>query len=139
MIILKHLKVERFRLLREVDLQFPQRGSILISGPNEAGKSTVCESIYFALYGEPLVSAHRNRMTSSLNELIRYGEQQAVVTLTLAIGATEMTITLTIERDKGQIVALDLRKLGMPPENTITDLSVVNERIIAEMGRIDGK
>ena len=56
MIILRHLTVERFRLLREVNLHFPQRGSILIQGPNEAGKSTLFESIYFALYGEPIMS-----------------------------------------------------------------------------------
>ena len=56
MIILKYLAVENFRLLREINLHFPQRGSILIQGPNEAGKSTLFESIYFALYGEPLDS-----------------------------------------------------------------------------------
>ncbi|HLX56354.1 MAG TPA: AAA family ATPase [Ktedonobacteraceae bacterium] len=152
MIILKHLKVERFRLLREVDLQFPQRGSILISGPNEAGKSTVLESIYFALYGEPLTAAYRVgtgpgaqlqapalHAASSLNELIHYGEQQAVVTLSLAIGAKEMSITRIIERDKGQTVSLDVRQLGMPPEKNITDLNAANERIVAELGRIDGK
>src|SRR6266702_3300037 len=49
MITLKHLTVERFRLLREINLHFPQRGSILIEGPNEAGKTALLESIYFAL------------------------------------------------------------------------------------------
>ena len=141
MIILKHLKAERFRLLRDVDLHFPQRGSILISGPNEAGKSTVVESIYFALYGEPLVAAYGKRAPapSSLNKLILYGEEQADVRLTLAIGAKELSITRTINRDKGQSVALDVRQLGMPPEKTITDLDAANKRIIAELGRIDGK
>lgn len=139
MIILKHLKVERFRLLREVDLHFPQRGSILISGPNEAGKSTIFESIYFALYGEPLVNVRGKRATPSLNELIHYGEKQATVALTLAIGATEMTITRTIERNKGQTVQLHVRKLGMPAEKPLTDLQAANERIISELGRIDGK
>ena len=66
MIILKHLTVERFRLLREINLHFPQRGSILIQGPNEAGKSALLESIYFALYGEPLASrGGANSMISS--------------------------------------------------------------------------
>ncbi|HET9999351.1 MAG TPA: AAA family ATPase, partial [Ktedonobacteraceae bacterium] len=141
MIILKHLKAERFRLLREVDLHFPQRGSILISGPNEAGKSTVVESVYFALYGEPLVSAYGKHAPapSSLNELIHYGEEQASVSLTLAIGAKELSISRTIDRAKGQSVALDMRQLGMPPEKTITNLEAANERIIAELGRIDGK
>ncbi len=141
MIILKHLKAERFRLLREVNLHFPQRGSILISGPNEAGKSTIVESIYFALYGEPLVAAYGKRAPAapSLNELIHYGEQQASVSLTLAIGAKELSITRAIDRDKGQSVSLDVRQLGMPPEKTITDLDAANGRIIAELGRIDGK
>src|SRR5437588_10541189 len=139
MIILKHLKVERFRLLREVDLHFPQRGSILISGPNEAGKSTIFESIYFALYGEPLVTARAKGSAPSLNELIHYGEKQAIITLTLAIGATEMTIIRTIKREKGQSIALRVRRLGMPLEKTITDLGADNQRIISELGHIDGK
>ena len=141
MIILKHLKAERFRLLREVNLHFPQRGSILISGPNEAGKSTIVESIYFALYGEPLIATFGKRapVAPPLNDLIHYGEQQASVRLTLAIGAKELSITRTIDRDKGQSIALDVRQLGMPPEKTITHLDAANERIIAELGRIDGK
>ena len=141
MIILKHLKAEQFRLLREVDLHFPQRGSILIAGPNEAGKSTVIESIYFALYGEPLVSvgSSAKRAAPSLTDLIHYGEPSATVALTLAIGAKELTITRTIDRDTGQSISLDVRQLGVPPEKTITGLEAANERIIAELGRIDGK
>src|SRR5260370_31971783 len=103
MIILKHLTVERFRLLRELNLHFPQRGSILIQGPNEAGKSALLESIYFALYGESLAS---NRGKRSLDDLISYGAASAVVTLTLSIGATDLTITRTLERGKGQSVSL---------------------------------
>src|SRR6266700_3079141 len=94
MIILKHLAVENFRLLREINLHFPERGSILIQGPNEAGKSTLFESIYFALYGEPLVSEQRRR---TLDDLISYGATRAEVRLTLSIGVTDMTITGSIE------------------------------------------
>ncbi len=38
MIILKHLTIERFRLLRSMNLHFPQRGSILISGTERGGQ-----------------------------------------------------------------------------------------------------
>ena len=93
MIILKHLTVEHFRLLRRIDLHFPQRGSILIQGPNEAGKSTLFESIYFALYGEPLISEPVRRDSINLDELISYGEKFASVTLTISVGATELTVT----------------------------------------------
>ena len=142
MIILKHLVVERFRLLREIDLHFPQRGSILIQGPNEAGKSTLFESIYFALYGEPLASTRKKRSRSEegrYDDLILYGENQASVTLTLTIGPTELTISRSIERGKGQTVALNVRKLGMPKEELITNLEAVNARIIAEIGGIPGE
>ncbi len=133
MIILKHLTVERFRLLREINLHFPQRGSILIQGPNEAGKSALLESIYFALYGEPLASYGG----STLDDLILYGTTQATITLTLAIGTTELSITRIIERGKGQQVTLHIHKPGTPAEPQITSLEVANERILTELGCLD--
>jgi DNA repair exonuclease SbcCD ATPase subunit len=136
MIILKHLTVERFRLLREVNLHFPQRGSILIQGPNESGKSALLESIYFALYGEAFVAAQRKR---SFDDLISYGATHATVTLTLSIGTTEMTVTRAIERGKGQQVTLFVRQLGMPPEEPIRDLLAANERIVTELGHMDSE
>ncbi len=141
MIILKHLTVERFRLLREIDLHFPQRGSILIQGPNEAGKSTLFECMYFALYGDSLTAARKKRSEDEherYDDLLSYGEDQGTVTLLLTIGPTELSIRRTIERGKGQTVALNVRKLGMPVDERITNLDVANARIIAEMGHIDG-
>ena len=130
MIILKHLTIERFRLLRSINLHFPQRGSILIQGPNEAGKSALIESIYFALYGEALASSRGKR---SLDDLILYGSSEATVTLTLSVGATELIITRTIERGQGQQVVLQVRRLGLPDEDRITHLPTANARIIAEL------
>jgi DNA repair exonuclease SbcCD ATPase subunit len=135
MIILKHLTVERFRLLRSLNLHFPQRGSILIQGPNEAGKSALIESIYFALYGEPLL-AHRGKR--SLDDLILYGAESASVTLTLSVGATELSITRTVERGKGQQAQLQVRRLGLPDDPPLTNLVDANARIISELGRMNG-
>ena len=136
MIILKHLAVENFRLLREINLHFPQRGSILIQGPNEAGKSTLFECMYFALYGATPTSEQRRR---TLDDLIFYGAAHATVTLTLSIGVTELTVTRSIERGKGQSVTLYVHRLGMPEEAPITDVTTANDRIIAELGRMDGE
>jgi DNA repair exonuclease SbcCD ATPase subunit len=141
MIILKHLKVERFKLLQEIDLNFPQRGSILIQGPNEAGKSTLFESIYFALYGASLAQATKERLhgeSECYDDLILYGEHQATVTLVLTIGPSELFITRHIERRKGQTIVLIVRKLGIPGEEQITNLEIANTRIIDEIGQIDG-
>ena len=137
MITLRHLTVERFRLLHSVDLHFPQRGSVLIQGPNEAGKSALLESIYFALYGEPL-NAERGR-SIWLDDLIQYGASNAVVTLLVRIEMTELEIQRTIEREKGQRVVLHIRHLAdqTRQEEPITRLGSANERILAELGRID--
>jgi DNA repair exonuclease SbcCD ATPase subunit len=140
MIILKHLTVERFRLLREIDLRFPQRGSILIQGPNEAGKSTLFESIYFALYGEALTSKRKKRSQDEhkrYDDLILYGENEACVTLTLTIGPSELIIKRSVTRGEGQQISLNVRRLGMPEEH-LTNLDAANARIISELGQIDG-
>ena len=136
MIILKHLTIERFRLLRSMNLHFPQRGSILIQGPNEAGKSALIESIYFALYGEPLLLSRGKHL---LDDLILYGASCAYVALTLSVGATELSIARTIERGRGQLVNLQIRHLGMPEEDTITDLATANACIVTELGRMDSE
>jgi DNA repair exonuclease SbcCD ATPase subunit len=136
MIIIKHLTIERFRLLRSMNLHFPQRGSILIQGPNEAGKSALIESIYFALYGEPLLLSRGKHL---LDDLILYGATNAYVALTLSVGATELSVARTIERGHGQTVTLQMRRLGLPEEAPITDLAIANACIIAELGRINGE
>jgi DNA repair exonuclease SbcCD ATPase subunit len=118
-----------------MNLHFPQRGSILIQGPNEAGKSALIECIYFALYGESFASSRGKR---SLDDLIFYGSPEAHVTLTLSVGATELTIARTIERGQGQHVILQVRRLGLPDEDRITHLPTANARIIAELGRMNG-
>ncbi|GAC1360782.1 MAG: hypothetical protein NVSMB44_13080 [Ktedonobacteraceae bacterium] len=136
MIILKHLTIERFRLLRAMNLHFPQRGSILIQGPNEAGKSALVESIYFALYGEPLATRRGKR---PLDDLILYGSDNANVSLVVSVGATELTIARTIERARGQKISLLVQHLGEAEAETITDLAEANARIISELGGIDGE
>jgi DNA repair exonuclease SbcCD ATPase subunit len=139
MIVLKHLTLEQFRLLQKIDLHFPQHGSILLQGPNEAGKSALLESIYFALYGKSLsLSAKGGKRERGLDELIHYGAAQARVSLTLSIATSELAITRTVKRGKGQQVTLRVQTLGMPEEEAITDLETANERIIAELGLIDG-
>lgn len=140
MIILKHITIQRFRLLREVSLHFPQRGSILIAGQNESGKSALVESIYFALYGQPLASTR-------LDDLILYGASDASVTLILSVGSTEITVTRTLERnssdrerrDARQSVRLLVQKSGMPEEEAITSLNAANRRIIHELGGLDAE
>ena len=89
MIRLKHLRVANFKALRDVELGFPEVGSILIEGLNESGKSTLFEAVYFALYGRPLVA--------DIESTVRYTAKEAFVELAFMVDATEIVIDIDRE------------------------------------------
>src|SRR5215207_5817117 len=106
MILLERLCVDRFKGLRDVDLVLPERGSVLVEGLNEAGKLTLFESVYFALYGS-LLASEENR--GGLENAIGYGAAEARVTLGFRVDATDLEVTRVIRRGKPSRARLRLR------------------------------
>lgn len=135
MITLKYLQAENFKGLHSVDLFFPQHGSVLIEGHNEAGKSTLFEAVYVALYGKPLVGEDN---TARRDEVIQHGQSRATVRLVFSIGQQELTVTRLFERGKSQQAFLMLQQPGVQPEK-ITRVKAVDERILKELGNLDGE
>ncbi len=139
MITLKRLTAPSLKHLRDVDLWLPRRGATLIEGPNESGKSTLFEAIYFALYGRPLVGEEPGRAT--LSSLIPHDGQQAQVTLTLLTGETELEVTRTLTRARNggptSEASLIVRRPGRPDER-VNAVNAVNDRIVAELRGLDG-
>lgn len=135
MIILKRLKATNFKRLRAVDLIFPARGSILIEGHNEAGKSTLFEAVYVALYGEPLVGEESR---AKLEEVIQHGQSRASVALTFLVGQQEFIIERIFEREKPQRAQLTIQRPDAPPE-IISRIGAVNSRILQELHHLDGE
>ena len=137
MIVLKRLRVESLKLLRGIDLSFPWRGSVLIEGPNEAGKSTLFEAIYFALYGRALVG-EENRPT--LASLIPHDRSRVHVSLTLMSGESELEVTRALTRGRTGAIApeatLVVRRPGAREERA-SSVHAVNERIEQELRGID--
>src|SRR5512135_2768666 len=114
MIILKHLTVENFRLLKRVDLSFPRQGSMLVEGLNESGKSTLFESVFYAIYGTPLVTEGRGR--GNLDSVIRYGDDTMSVELVVEVDETELEIRRTVKRGRATQAKLTVRRPGAPEE-----------------------
>jgi DNA repair exonuclease SbcCD ATPase subunit len=139
MILLRRLRVTAFKHLRNIELWFPRRGSILIEGHNESGKSTLFEAIYFALYGRALVGEHQGQ--PSLEALLPHGEERAQVYLAIQIGATELEVTRTLTRTRGASKVDHRAKLGIlrpgAPAETISAVNAVNDRILQEMNGLD--
>ena len=139
MILLRHLRIHAFKHLRDINLWLPRRGSILIEGHNESGKSTLFEAIYFALYGKALVGEDQGN--PSLEALLPHGEAHADVQLTITAGTTglEITRTLTHGRNGQQVkhdAVLRIHRLGRPIE-TISAVKAVNDCILNEMNGLD--
>ena len=134
MIMLKRLEVHNFKSLRSVTLVFPEQGTVLIEGYNEAGKSTLFEAVYVALYGKPLVGEDK---LARQEEVIQYGQSHAMVHLTFSIGHCEFAITRHFERGKTQQAKLFIQQTGGTLEE-VNRIRAVDERILKELGNLDG-
>jgi exonuclease SbcC len=100
MIRLKRLFVHNFKQLQEVELHLPEQARVLVQGKNEAGKSTLFEALYFALFGNALVTEGGTR---NLDDLIRYGVEKARVELDLQVNTRLFQIRRTITRGKSNV------------------------------------
>lgn len=134
MIALKRLEANNFKSLRSITLAFPERGSILIEGYNEAGKSTLFEAVYVAFYGKPLVGEDAS---AKRDEVIQHGQSRATVQLVFQVGQQVLAVTRLFERGKAQQATLTIQRPAMQPE-TINRVRAVDERILKELGNLDG-
>ncbi|MCP3669749.1 MAG: AAA family ATPase [Gammaproteobacteria bacterium] len=75
--IIQNLRAENILKYKQLDLQeIPPHGLIAISGQNESGKSTIGETICFALFGRTFSLDHND-----IGKLIRWGENRCSVTI----------------------------------------------------------
>src|SRR4029079_10525787 len=89
MILLHRLYAHNFKQLTDVSLKFPQSGTILIEGSNEAGKSSLFEAVFFALYGRALLAERDYQLT----DLRHYGTDALHVELDFSISGRPFSLT----------------------------------------------
>lgn len=130
MIRLKRLYANDFKQLREIELYFPDAGRILVQGNNEAGKSTLFEAVFFALFGQALATESVGR--PNLDDLIGYEKNKARVELDIAARDQFIRITRTLNRGKANVWELEIAQ-GDQIE-TIKGNRPVNDRLVLELG-----
>ncbi len=127
MILLHRLRTLNFKQLVDVTLIFPNSGTVLIEGHNEAGKSSLFEAVYFALYGKPLISDRDFR----LEHLRTYGAEELMVELDFTLAGRPYSVSRRLRGQ--QRASLTLQKEDGSTE-TINTLSEVNRRLVEELG-----
>jgi len=131
MIRLLRLRARDFKQLQHVDLELPPRASILVQGLNEAGKSTLFEAVYAAMFGAPLEGR-------GLEDCIRYGSDEARLDLELALsGGRRLGVHRVLRRGRPNIWTAEVRRADGALEE-LQGNAVVNARVAAELG-IDGE
>lgn len=97
--IITHLRAENVLKYARLQLDdLPRLGLIGISGSNESGKSTIGETICYALFGRTF-SLDEDHLT----KIIRWGENACQVTLGFVVGdGTEYEVTRHIDKNLTQ-------------------------------------
>ncbi|MGQ9525087.1 MAG: AAA family ATPase [Armatimonadota bacterium] len=128
--ILKSLEAERFRVLKQVRLEFPDRGPILVEGPNESGKSTLFEAVFFALFGRGL------RPDLTVGDLIAYGQDSAQVRVQLVSKELILDVRRVLSKPSRVIAELTLHWTD-GKEETLSGTGAVTSRVFQVLG-LDG-
>jgi hypothetical protein len=135
MIRIRRIHANNFKQLQTIDLTLPERGRILVGGLNEAGKSTLFEAIFFALFGQPLATETAG---GKLDDLIRYDAEEAFVGLELVLaGGRGLSVARRVRRGRPNVWELDITQ----PDGRVEEIRAnraVNERVEAELG-FDGE
>jgi len=95
MILLRRLQVRNFKRLAEVSLDFAERGTLLVEGDNEAGKSSLFEAIYYALYGRALLPDRDYKN----EELRSYAADEMEVRLEFSLDGREFAVSRKLGRN----------------------------------------
>lgn len=129
MIKLVSLKLRNFKQYEIASINFPDQGRILIKGRNEAGKSSIFEAIFFALFGDTLYLA-------TMGDLIRFGSNESIVELTVKTNDKLITIRRILSLNKTQDASLVIKNINeqSTKQEIVKGVKNVNSRIVKEIG-----
>ncbi|WP_020558928.1 AAA family ATPase [Thiofilum flexile] len=124
--IVQALQAQNFRQFLHLNIQLiPANGVILLVGGNETGKSAIGEAIVFALFGlSDRVGA------KTLHQLIRWGQEEAIVQLAFQINDKALLIERTISTAGQMSVVLWDRSTGQVIADAIQQVQTVLQNLL---------
>ena len=93
--IITSVKAKNVLKYAELDLNnLPEKGIIAISGENESGKSTIGETVCFALFGRTFSLG-----ANDLDKVLRWGEHHCSVVLEFSVDGAAYQLSRFLDRD----------------------------------------
>jgi len=94
--IITHISAENVLKYKQLELaDLPHKGVITISGQNESGKSSIGETVCFALFGRTFSIGEDDDIT----RIIRWGETRCNVRLGFMVGDAEYEIARFLDNE----------------------------------------
>ncbi len=114
--LIKSLVANNFRKYHKLEINdIPESGVITVAGSNESGKTSIGESICFALFGRTFFLDEKN-----LGKLVSWGSDIADVTINFISGDDDF-YELSRSVDRKGISKASLQKINGDGENNILD------------------
>jgi exonuclease SbcC len=126
--IITHLSAENLLKYKNLDLSnLPRQGVITISGQNESGKSTIGESVCFALFGRTFSLAD-----DEIIRVIRWGEPRCSARLGFSVSGLDYEIARFLDNEGNQGARLYLA--GEEDTPLAKGVSAVNDAMYELLG-----
>jgi exonuclease SbcC len=102
--IIKSVKAENVLKYASLELkEIPEKGIIAISGENESGKSTIGETVCFALFGRTFSLGYED-----LDKVLRWGEHHCSVVLEFSVDGVDYQLSRFLDRDGSHSARLSI-------------------------------
>lgn len=124
--IITRIEASNILKYRRLSLNLPEQGLIAISGQNESGKSSIGETVCFALFGRTFSIGG-----DDLQKVVRWGDNHCAVTLHFRIADQAYVLSRFLDRDGNHSAKLSL---GEADEPIARGVARVNELLVDLLG-----
>ena len=125
--IINKIRAQNVLKYEKLSIDLAEKGLIAISGQNESGKSSVGETVCFALFGRTF-----SIPPDEIEKVIRWGENHCSVTLEFAVEGRQYHLSRFLDRDGNH--SAKLSKVGTEDDPIARGVQSVSEALFAILG-----
>ena len=125
--IINRIRAQNVLKYATLSIDLAERGLIAISGQNESGKSSIGETVCFALFGRTFSIPPEGQQ-----KVIRWGENHCTVTIDFSVEDRTYVLSRFLDRDGNHSAKLELA--DSPDEPVARGISGVSEALFSILG-----